>query len=177
MSFLASAFGLSGGYNKQKSSQSQTESGSTTNAYSAEQTGLQSELAQYLRQMLGPMAGGEMSPQVAAMKTASADTINRTSAGTGDRLNRLLAARGFGKSGATGKAALSTELGRQGALAGNEASFSGLQLDQGNKLLAAALQAAYEKIGSSYNGSMSGTGTSSGWGIGASAGASFGPPR
>ena len=96
------------------------------------------------------------------MKTASADAINKTYTGIGDRMSKFLASRGFGQSGTAGKTQLQTELGRAGAIANNEASFSGLQLDQNNSFLSDMLNAAFQKMGSSFTGNSS----SSGFGIG-----------
>jgi len=161
---------LSGGLGAGYQSSSQKESGNQTTAktYSPGQGGLQESVMAFLRSMIPGIASGGLTPNVAAMKTASADAINKESTGVGDRMNRFLAARGLGKSGQSGKVALETELGRESALAANESKFAGLQLDQNNTLLADALKAAFEAMGSSmtYAGKQSG----SGWGITGKAG-------
>jgi hypothetical protein len=101
---------------------------------------------------------------VAAEKEASAGAINTTSAGTLDRTNAFLASRGFGKSGATGKAALSTELGRQSSLAGNEANYAQVQQNLNSTNLMAALNYAFTALGQTSAGTS--TGKSSQWGVG-----------
>ena len=156
---------LSGGLGAGYQSASQKESGNKTDtkAFSPGQTGLQESLMAFLQSMIPGIAGGGLTPNVAAMKTASADAINKESTGIGDRMNRFLAARGLGKSGQCGKVALETELGRQGALASNESKYAGLQLDQNNTMLADALKAAFESMGLSQNYASAGSG--SGWGL------------
>ena len=142
---VASGIGTNSGTTTTQGSQSGT--GSNLNQYSPGQTGLQDQLMTFLRSMLPMMAAGTLTPNVSAMKTASADSINKNYSALGERMNRFLAARGFGKSGTAGNAALQTELGRQGDLAGNESKFAGLQLDQNNKTLANALAAAFQSMG------------------------------
>jgi hypothetical protein len=96
------------------------------------------------------------------MQTAGADQINKTSAGLGDRMQKFLAQRGFGKSGTSGKVALQGELGRESALGANASAASALQLQQNNTMLSDALQLAFSKIGQTS--ATTGTANSSGWG-------------
>lgn len=107
-----------------------------------------------------------MAPGVVAQKTAAADTINKTSSGLMDRVNSFLAARGFGKSGATGSANLQGELGRESDLAGNEANFANVQQNVNGQNLLASLNYALTSLGSS--GGTSSSGSSSGSNFGAS---------
>ena len=163
--------GFSMGGSSQKSQQQQTSSGTTANTYSPDQTTLQTTLAGGLGNLLSGVFSGSTSPDVTAMKTASADTINKNYSSLGDRINRFLAARGFGKSGTAGQNALQTELSRQGDLATNESNFAGLQLQQNAQSLLAALNFALTPMGTSTNSSQFGSGSSSGsnWGFDASA--------
>jgi hypothetical protein len=157
MSSLAGGLGLSGGYSSSSSKSTDTPT------YSAGQSSLQGTLLDALTKLL---LGGGSSPQLQALQTQSADQINKNFSGVSDRINSFLASRGFGQSGLTGGAALSTELGRQGALAGNTATYGGLSLNQFNTGLADALQFAFANPGSSKTSS----GSSFGFGIGGSGG-------
>lgn len=133
--------GLIGGIGSSTSARTGTTatSGTSTPSYSPAQTGLQNQLLT----TLGDLAGGSASPELQAMKTQSADQINQNYSGLGDRMNRFLAARGFGQSGSVGKAQLQTEVARQGALAGNESNYANLALQEQNTALSDALRAAY----------------------------------
>jgi hypothetical protein len=141
-------------------------SGSTANTYSAGQSSLQDSLMSAFSQLLPGVASGSMSPNVTNMETANANSINQNYQGVGDQMNRYLAARGFGQSGSTGKAAMQTELGRQGALAQNASSASGQQLSFDQSLLSDALGAAFQNTGNTSTGTNSGS--SFGWGASAS---------
>jgi hypothetical protein len=164
MSFLLGLLGLSGGVSggssqsTQNTNQTSTATGATSGTstsaptYSAPQTGLQGSLATALMNIL---QGNGSSPQVEALQTQAADQINQSYSTTADRMNRFLASRGFGRSGLTGGAQLQTELGRQGALANNNANFAGLALNQWNTGLADALNFAFANPG--YSGATTGT--------------------
>jgi hypothetical protein len=89
-----------------------------------------------------------MSPNTRAVTTAAAGDINQNYQTAGDAVQKSLAQRGFGRSGASGKATLQTELGRQAALAGNESAGAKSQLDQNNQSLLAALNYALTGMGS-----------------------------
>jgi hypothetical protein len=168
---------LSGGYSSKQTSATSTgtSSGTQANTYGAPQTALQNRLGSSLASNLAASDAGTLSPGVAAQKTAAADSINKTSGGLLDRVNQFLAARGFGKSGTTGKATLQSELGRESQLAGNEANFAQVQQGVNSQNLMAALNYAFQSLGLTQNLSESGTstGSSSGWGIGADVGAGF----
>jgi hypothetical protein len=160
--------GLSLGGTQSKSSAT----GTTANTYTPGQTDLQSSLMQALSTLLPGITSGATSPNVTNMQTANANQINQNYAGVGDQMNRFLAARGFGQSGSTGKAAMQTELGRQGALAQNASDASGQQLNLDQSLLSDSLLAAFNQIGNSS--SQNGTSAGSNWG--ASGAASFAFP-
>jgi hypothetical protein len=156
-------FSLGGSYGQ--SNQSSTGTSNTANTYAPGQTGLQTQLGSALGANLSAAQSGTLSPGVQAQKTASADAINKTSGGTLDRVNSFLAARGFGKSGDTGKAALQTELGRQSDLAKNEADYAQVQQNLNSTNLMAALNYAFTALGQTSAGTS--TGKSSGWGVSA----------
>lgn len=160
--------GSTGGTSESKTG---TASSTATPTYSGDQTGLQALLSKVFSSLLPATADGGISPNVQAVQTAGADEINKTSSGLGDRMNRFLAQRGFGKSGATGKAALQTEIGRESALGANASAASGLQLGQNSTALSDALGFAFANPGGTKTGTTSETGDTSGWGT--SAGASF----
>ena len=145
---------------------SSTANATQTPTFSAAQTSLQGLLSGALSSLLPQVSSGGISPNVQATETQSANQINQNYSSMGDRMNKFLAARGFGQSGSTGKAALQTELGRQGALAGNASSAAGQQLNLDSTYLSDALMAAYAVPGSVNTGNTSGN--SSGWGVSAS---------
>jgi hypothetical protein len=155
--------GLSLGGSYGSSNQSATGSSTQANTYSPGQTTLQSQLGSNLSTSLSDANAGVMTPGVTAMKTAAADTINKTSGGLMDRVNSFLAARGFGKSGQTGQAALQGELGRESQLAGNEANFAQVQQGVNSQNLLASLNYALTSMGLTASGAS--TGSSSGWGV------------
>ena len=136
--------GLIGGFGNTKAARTSTSSSSGTSSstpsYTPGQTDLQASLAGYLGNLLTP---GTTSPAVTAQKNQSADTINKTYAGLGDRMNKFLAARGFGKSGKVGQAALQTELGRSAAIAGNDANYGAEQLNLQQSAASDALKMAF----------------------------------
>jgi hypothetical protein len=143
---------------------------SSQNTYTPGQSALQDSLMQAFSKLLPGVASGSMSPNVTAMQTGNADQINKSYDAVGTRMNRFLAARGFGQSGETGKAQLQTELGRQGALGANASNAAGQQLNFDQSLLNDSLLAAFNKVGTT--GSQAQSGSSSNWG--ASASAAFG---
>jgi len=106
------------------------------------------------------------------MQTANANQINQNYSSMGDRMNKFLAARGFGKSGTTGKVQMQTELGRQGALATNASNAAGQQLQLDSGLLSDALAMAFANPGSTSTDTTRNIGATSGfgWGLGANAG-------
>lgn len=141
--------------------------GASGNTYTSGQSSLQDQLMAAFSKLLPGVASGSMSPNVTNMQTAKADQINQNYSGLGDKMNRFLAARGFGQSGQTGKAAMQTELGRQGALAANASAASGEQLNLNQSILSDSLLGAFNAIGATGNTTGSSSGTS--FGVGASA--------
>ena len=107
----------------------------------------QDQLGSSLSACLDATNRGTLTPGVQAQKNAAADQINKTSGGLLDRVNSFLAARGFGKSGTTGKASLTSELGRESALGANDANFAQVQQTQNSSNLMAALQYAFQQLG------------------------------
>jgi hypothetical protein len=162
--------GLSLGGNSSKS-QSSTAT-NTTPTYSPAQSSLQQTLLSAFQSILPNLTSGGIGPNVQAVQTQNAANINKSYSSLGDRMNKFLAARGFGQSGEVGKAALSTELARQGALASNNSDAAKMQLDQNNSWLKAALEAAFLNPGSSSAGTQSGSQSGSNWGF--SGAAAFG---
>jgi len=150
--------GLSLGGTSSKSSAS----GTTANTYTPGQTDLQSQLMSALGTLLPGITSGSTSPNVTNMETANANQINQNYSAMGDKMNRFLAARGFGQSGSTGKAAMQTELGRQGAQAANLSAGSGQQLSLDQSLLNDSLLAAFNQIGNTT--SQAGNASGSNWG-------------
>jgi hypothetical protein len=154
-----------------QTSQSSTGTSNTQNTFSPTQTATQDLLGTGLQTALASSNAGTLTPGVAAQKTAAASQINKTAAGTLDRTNAFLASRGFGKSGTAGKAALQTDLARQGALGANEANFADIQQRLNSQNLLAALNYAFTALGQTARGTS--TGKSSGWGLNAGAGLSI----
>jgi len=148
----------------------QSSSGSLANSYSPWQTALQGLLGSSLSSQIGGATTGTESPDVKALQTQSDNQINANYSTLGKNLNKTLAARGFGDSGATESGALDTELGRQGAIANNAGNFAGLQLNQNQGFLSDALLAAFNSMGNTTTGQTQGSGTSWGFGGGVSAG-------
>lgn len=162
-------FSLGGSYGSSSSKSAGTSS--TSNTYTPGQSALQDALMSAFSRLLPGVASGQIGPNVTAMQTQNADTINKSYSAMGDKMNRYLAARGFGQSGQVGKAALETELGRQGALAQNNSNAAGMQLNFDQALLSDSLLAAFNKVGDTSVGNS--TGSSSGWGVGGGVSAGF----
>jgi len=137
--------------------------GTNTPTFSSSQSGLQSTLASLLQSFMPATGQTGLSPNVQAQETGSANTINQSYSQLGTRMNRFLAARGFGQSGQSGQTQLQTELGRQGALATNASNAAGQQLNLGSTYLSDALQLAFADPGSTSSGTTSGS--SSGYGF------------
>jgi len=162
MGQISSALGLNYGTADSNSTSSQTSSGtgttagSTTPTYSGAQGGLQGALAQTLQQLL---AQGGNSPQLQAQETNSANQINQNYSSLGTTMNRFLASRGFGNSGAVGTSALQTQIARQNSLAGNTAAYGATALSDLSTSLSQALQFAFANPGSSTAGTAAGSTT------------------
>ncbi len=164
--------GLSFGGSTGGTSSSTTSSSNQNKTFSAPQTNLQDQLGANLSSGIAASTAGTMSPGVAAQETASADQINKTDPGLQSRVQRVLAARGFGQSGESGKVTLASELGRQSDLASNQANFAGIQQNVNSQNLLAALNYAFTNLGTTASGSTSGS--SSGWNVGGGATVGFG---
>lgn len=155
-------FSLGGSYGSTSSNSKSNSSQSST--YTPGQSDIQDALARAFKTLLPGVTGGGISPNVTALQTQNADTINKTDTGLAGRMQKFLAGRGFGSSGESGKVALSSELGRQSDLAANNTGAAGLQLSQNNSTLQQMLQFAFNQIG--LTGSQSGSGSASGYSVG-----------
>lgn len=155
--------GLSLGGSYSSANSSTTSSSSENKTFSAPQTGIQNQLGSNLSSDLSAANTGTLSPGVQAQKTQGADAINTESSGLQGRMQSFLAQRGFGKSGQSGKTALSGELGRQSALGNNEANFAQVQQNNNQSNLLAALNYAFTQMGTTAAGQSDGS--SSSWGV------------
>ena len=130
MSMLSGLFGGS----KQTTQQQPT--------YTANQTNMQGDLFGWLKnQMMNPNP-------MTAQKNAAAGNINKGYATTENNVTNALTSRGFGSSGKVGTNLQQIELGRQGALAGNEANFAQLEQNQQNFDMDEAMKYAFSTPGS-----------------------------
>src|SRR5581483_3032287 len=99
-------------------------------------------------------------PNLTPLETSGTNSINQTYKGIGDRLQESLGSRGFGNSGASGTAALQTELGRAGAVGDLQSNLEGYALGQQQTALGQALGYSFAAPGSTYSNSGSAYGTS-----------------
>lgn len=166
--------GLSYGTQSSNTNSSTSSSGSTANTYSPGQTAIQNQVGSNLSSDLAAAATGQLTPGTVAQETAANDQVNKTSAGSLDRVTQFLASRGLGSSGLTGKAGLQSELNRESTIGSNAAAFAGQQnsLNQGNLL--AALNYAFTQLGSTTGASSASSGSSSGSQFGADVSAAVG---
>jgi hypothetical protein len=174
-----SGAGVNAGYSSGSSSSYQDQYGASTftPTYTGQQSTMQQLLAQVFSSLLPAAQSGGLSPNVQALATANANSINQNYQSLTDRTNRYLAQRGFGQSGLVGQNALQTEIARQGSLAANLSNASGQQLTQNNTLLSDALNFAFMNPGNAQNYFQTtlGNTSSSGWGIGVGSGYATGP--
>jgi hypothetical protein len=166
---MGALLGISGG----SQSGNTSSNGTTSTTYSPLQAGLQSLLGSAFSGLIPSLATGAPNPNVTAMQTQSADSINQTAGGLTDRMTRFLASRGFGQSGQTGKVALAGELGRESSLASNNSNFATTALNYGSNLLTQALGYAFNGMGQTQ--AQTGTSSGSGWGVGGGLGGSLLP--
>jgi hypothetical protein len=132
---------LIGGLGGSKSARTGTSSSTSTSTPGY--TPLQSTAQGSIWSTLSNLLGGSASPEITSMQTQAANQINQNYSGLGDRMNRFLAARGFGKSGKVGQLQEQNELSRQGALAGNASNFANTALNEQNTALSDALSFAF----------------------------------
>lgn len=158
--------GLNFGGSSSKSTANQSTSGSTSDTYSQPQSALQSMLLSAFSSLVPGMTTGQLSPNVAAAATGSADAINKTGTATGTKIQQFLASRGFGGSGQSGQAELANQLQTSSNLAGNESAAAGQQLNLTSGYLSDALNAAFKNNGTTTNstGNTNQSGSASNWG-------------
>jgi hypothetical protein len=96
------------------------------------------------------------------MAISGTDAINKTAAGEGTSLQQSLGERGFGNSGASGTAALQTELGRTSAVGDLQSSLQSYALQQQQNAIAQATAFGFAAPGSTSMGSTSGNSSSNG---------------
>ena len=126
-------------------------SGSTTPTFNPMQTGVQAATGIALE---NEVANG---PNITPLATSGTNNINQTYQSIGDRLQQSLASRGFGNSGASGSAALQTELGRSGAVGGLQSNLEGFAMQQQQNALGQATGFGFAAPGSMTSGSGSGS--------------------
>jgi hypothetical protein len=131
-------------------------SAQTTPTFSTAQGGLQGALTTFLSNLMPSVTSGTTSPNVQATQTATDNQTNQNYSAIGTRMNRFLAARGFGQSGQAGQTQLQTELARQGQLGTNASSAASTQLGLDSSYLSDALAAAFAAPGSASSGSTAG---------------------
>lgn len=153
------AFGGSTGGTSSKASSSSAQD----NVYSPDQSTVQSLFGRFAQALIPSLTAGDLAPATEAQTTANADKINRNFSGVASNLMKAYAARGFGPSGQAGDSTLQTELARQGAQAGNLEAGADSQLQQNQQSLLAALQYAFQSLGTTAAGTS--TGNSSSWGF------------
>jgi hypothetical protein len=165
---------LGGSYASSKGTSTASSTGAQDYTYSPQQAAVRNLLGDSLATNLRSSQQGTLSPGVEAQKTQAAEDINRTStSGLQSRIEQFLGARGFGKSGATGKATLESELSREGQQGANAANFAQIQQNQNNATLMAALNYAFTQLGLTTQESGTTSGKSSGWDIAAKGAAIF----
>jgi hypothetical protein len=156
---------LGGSYGSTQSKSTASSTGSQSGVYSPGQSGVQGQIGSNLSSDLAAAAGGKLTPGTVAQETTADDQVNKTAGGLTDRVNQFLAAKGLGKSGATGKATLEGELGRENQIGANAANFAGQQNGLNQTNLMAALNYAFTQLGTTDSASGTTTGNGSGWGI------------
>ncbi len=159
--------GMSGGSSKSSTSQTQA------NTYTPAETTTQNTLGTLLNSLMQSFSSGGITQPVQAMKTQSADQINKNSTSLSDRLSRFTASRGMGQSGQVGQNQTQVELARQGEQGQNDANYASTQLQQNNAGLLAALNYAFNPVGSATAGTTSSKG--SGWSLGVGGSGAFAP--
>lgn len=152
------------------SSSQSSGSSNTSNTYSAPQTGVQNDLGTTLSGDLAAANKGTLSTGNTAALTSANDATNKTASGLTDRINRMLATRGFGASGQTGKATLQGELGRESQIGSNTSAAYTKQGNENSSNLLAALNYAFTSLGSGTTAQGQSSGSSTEYGVGADAG-------
>lgn len=131
-------------------------SGSTSPTFSPTQTGVQSATGAALENEV------QNGPNITPLETSGTNNINQTYQSIGDRLQQSLASRGFGNSGASGSAALQTNLGRASEIGNLQSSLEGYAMQQQQTALGQATGFGFAAPGSTYGSSTTGSGSSYG---------------
>lgn len=148
-------------------SSNSTAASTSTPTFSGAQGGIQQLLSSVLSSLLPSVSSGGISPNVQATEAQANDQTNKNYASMSDRMSKFTAARGFGQSGQVGQNQLTTELSRQGALAGNASDAASKQLGLDTTFLSDALAYAFAQPGSTATKTGSDNGSS--WGANAAA--------
>lgn len=160
MAIMTALGGLLGGLGSTKAANTSTtannfsSSGTSAPSFTPGQTALQGTLGSALN---NEITNG---PNLTPLMTSGTNAINQTYKGIGDRLNESLSSRGFGNSGASGSAALQTELGRAGAVGDLQSNLEGYALQQQQQALGQALGYSFAAPTMTTSGSGSSYGTS-----------------
>lgn len=166
MALLSGLGGLLGGLANTKAANTSTTSntGSTSSSGASNPTFTGGQTA--MQGSLGTALSNEIQngPNITPLATSGTNSINQTYQGIGDRLQQSLSSRGFGNSGASGSAALQTNLGRAGAVGDLQSNLQGYALQQQQNAMGQALGYSFAAPGSTFsNGS---TGSSYGTSVG-----------
>jgi hypothetical protein len=170
--------GLSGGEQQSSNQSSSNTQGSSSGTsasaktFSPQQSGLQAQIGDVLSSMLTGAGNGTISPEIQSMETNSADQINQNYSAMGKNLSNYYASRGYGTSGVSGQTQLQNQLSRQGALASNSSNYAGMQLQQNDASLLAALNYAMDPMGTTGSTSTNSSSTTNTQG--SSQGSNFG---
>jgi hypothetical protein len=104
---------------------SKTSTSSSTPTLDPSMSGLQSgAIQQLMHRMLNPSEG------MSTLKDGAMDGVNRNYQGAGNRVEEMLAKRGYGNSGKLGSALTGIEMSRIGDLNQVDTKFAGMQMDR-----------------------------------------------
>lgn len=160
MAIMTALGGLLGGLSNTTASRTgttssaATTSGSSTPTFSPIQSGLQGTTAGALQNFI------TKGPNLTPAMTTGTDNLNTTYKGIGDRLAQSLASRGFGNSGASGTAALQTEVGRAGAVGSLQSQLEAAAQQQQLQALQSATGFSFAAPGNTNTGTSTSSGTS-----------------
>lgn len=161
MAILTGLSSLLGGLSNTTGSRTGTSAGTTTGTNTGSSTPVFSALQGQVQGAAGNALMNEATNgiNITPAETAGTGQINQTYKGIGDRLQESLSQRGFGNSGASGTAALQTELGRAGAVGGLQSNLQSYALSQQQAALQAASGFGFAAPGQTTSGTTSGSTT------------------